>query len=92
MGEKGLSEFPDKGQNLSRILVHEAFFYLVRLRRLHREVDHKLQPSYDIFRPVPRVVQTGQVPCTGASQAYTAKSLILHQHRANNQDRMANQI
>ena len=64
-------------------------FFLLAHNGSHREVYQEFQPSYDtvcrrcqgLFRP--------QVPCT---PVYTAQLLTLHQHRANNQFKTANQI
>ena len=56
----------------------------------HREVYQEFQPSYDIVRRWCQRLFRPQVPCT--PRAYTAQLLTLHQHRANDQYRTANQI
>ena len=55
----------------------------------HREVYQEFQLSYDIFRRWCQELFRPQVPCT-PSLHY--QLLTLHQHRANNQYRTANQI
>ena len=63
------------------LLIHEGS---------HREVYQEFQPSYDIFH------RSGANGCSDhrfrAPLSYTAQLLTLHQHRANNQYRTANQI
>ena len=62
----------------SILLIHEGS---------HREAYQEFQPSYDIFRRWCQELFRPQVP-----PAYTDQLLTLHQHRANNQYRTANQI
>ena len=59
--------------------------YLLTHERSHKEVYQEFQPSYDIFR---RWCQGLVKPPAG----YIDQLLTLHQHRANNQYRTANQI
>ena len=65
------------------------FFILLTHEGSHREVYQEGKPSYVIFRRWWQGLFRPQVPCT---PAYTAQLLALHQHRANNQYRTANQI
>ena len=69
-----------------RLNAMHVLFILLTHEGSHREIYREFQASYDIFC---RVVQT-----TGFvhSPAYTSQLLTLHQHRANNQCRTANQI
>ena len=72
-------------------LGHDSFscFILLTHKGSHREVYQEFQPSWHFLQVMPRVVQT-----TGSVHppAYTVQLLTLHQHRVNNQYRMANQI
>ena len=71
----------------------QSIFFLILLTHegSHREVYQELQPSYDIFR---RSGAKGSSDHSGfrAPPAYTAQLLTMHQNRANNQYRTANQI
>ena len=72
--------------------VGEIFFCFILLTQegSDREAYQEFQPSYDIFR---RFGARGYSDHRfRAPLAYTAQLLNLHQHRANNQYRMANQI
>ena len=63
------------------VIVQLFFSFILLIHEgSHREAYQEFQPSYDIFRRF------------RAPPAYTAQLLTLHQHRANNQYRTANQI
>ena len=74
-------------------LSQSVFFLFVILlthEGSHRQVYQEFNPGYDIFR------RSSVKGCSDdrfrAPPAYTAQLLTLHQHRANNQYRTANQI
>ena len=74
-------------------LISETIIFCFILRtheESHREVYQEFQPGYDI------VHRSGAKGCLDhwlhAPLAYTAQLPTLHQHRANNQYRTANQI
>ena len=66
-------------------------FILLTHEGSHREVNQEFQPGDDIFR---RSGAKGYSDHSGfrAPPTYTAQLLTLHQHRANNQYKMANEI
>ena len=70
--------------------IQQTFFILLTHEGSHRMVYQGFQRSHDLFR------KSGVKGCLGhrfrAPPAYTARLLTLHQHRANNQYRTANQI
>ena len=65
-------------------------FILLTHKRSHREVYQKFQPNYDIFRRWCQGLIRPQVPYTPSLYCPIANNL--HQHRANNHYRTANQI
>ena len=83
----------NQGKKSQTFILYFCFlFILLNHEESHREVYREFQPSYDIFlrSGAERVIQT-----TGSlhgTPAYTAQLLTLHQHRATNQYRTANQI
>ena len=65
-------------------------FILLTHEGSRREVYQEFQPSYDIFRRWCQGLFRSMVPCTPSLHCPIANSL--HQHRADNQYRTANQI